>query len=125
MTESTDTDRQIEIIQLKSTVETIRSEVADNWVVLKELSQRKIPWLGILSTSLPLLTIIMGVSLQSIMTVSLTSDRIQQIQKSIEQNAVIQQRQFDIHSVELKELKQRMDRIENELSRAKSIKPTD
>ena len=112
MSDPTKLDQQSEIVQLQTNVETIKTEVKDIWDMIKELSQRKIPWLSVLGIAAPILTVITGFSLQSIVTVNLTADRTQQIQKTIEQNATIQQRQYDVHTQELKDLRVRMDAIE-------------
>jgi hypothetical protein len=105
-------DQQIEIVQLQTNVETIKAEVKDIWDMLKELSQRKIPWLSVIGVVAPILTIVTGFSLQSIVTVNLTADRTITIQKTIDQNAIDLRRQYDAHTQELKELRGRVDAIE-------------
>jgi hypothetical protein len=105
-------DRQHEIAELHTAVEIVKVEVREIWDMLKELAGRKFPWTQLAGIVVPVMTIITGFSLQSIVTVNLTADRIQQVQKTIEQNSAIQQRQYDSHTLEIKELRLRVEQIE-------------
>jgi hypothetical protein len=113
------TEQPAELAQLKATVNYMEGELKEIREMIKEMSGRRFPWFTLIGIIAPIATIFVGFSLQNILQVNLTADRVVQIQKSISDNANLSQRQYDIHTSELEKLRSRIEALERQGSRAK------
>ena len=106
------TDQQSKIADLQADIGVLKVEIRDIWELVKELSSRKFPWMPTLAISVPVFVTLSGFSMASTITINLTSERLKYLQKTIEQTAALQQKQYDIHSQQIERLQIRVEQIE-------------
>ena len=106
------TDQQSKIADLQADIGVLKVEIRDIWELVKELSNRKFPWVAALAIGVPVVVTLGGFSMASTITINLTAERLKFLQKTIEQTATLQQKQYDAHSQQIERLQDRVERIE-------------
>lgn len=101
-----------DIAELKSAYVYLEAERKELKELIKEMQEKKFPWLPIAGILTPVILVFSGFSFQNILQVNLTSDRIIAMQKTMAEYILESKEQNGRFLDDIKELRNRIDNLE-------------